>query len=301
MQDGQNVRQPIFFIGMPRSGTTVAFEAFARHPDLAWPSNYTANFPRMPQLNFVRRILDTRRVRMIGHKSQYGRHRLGNRFLPMPNEAYEFWNRYAHPEFARDYMQVPADPPQRARLVRAVRSLVAWQGKGRFAAKLTGPPRIRFLASAFPDAIFDHVVRDGRAVVHSLLRVGFWREKGGFETPFWTGGPGLPEPARAHDPGILAARQWQQVVTAARSESRGLGAGQYVELRYEDFVRDPLQALGGVLRACELSVDPAVQSYVAGSAALSDMNRKYLQDFEPGYVAELEGAMQPALSQFGYS
>lgn len=184
-----SVRKPVFFIGMPRSGTTIAFEAFARHKDLAWPTNYTALFPRLPQLNSVRRLIDNRRVQLVGRKNQYGRPRFGNRALPVPNEAYEFWNMYGDSRFARDYLQLRPDERTRNQLTRAVDALVSWQGKKRFAAKLTGPPRIEFLSTVFPDALFVHVVRDGRAVVHSLLNVAFWRQKGGLENRFWSGGP----------------------------------------------------------------------------------------------------------------
>ncbi|MGH8249940.1 MAG: sulfotransferase family protein [Steroidobacteraceae bacterium] len=297
-----SIAKPIFFTGVPRSGTTIAFEAFARHPNLAWPTNYTAQFPRLPQLNLLRRLLDNSRLELVGRKNQYGRARLGNRFLPMPNEAYEFWNRHGDPRFARDYLDAASGLRARSRLSGAVQNLVSWQGKQRFAAKLTGPPRIGFLSAVFPDAIFVHIVRDGRAVVHSLLKVGFWREKGGFEAPFWSGGPsnawsGNP----SGDPGVLAALQWRDILAAARQEAAALGPGQYVELRYEDLVIEPAARLHEVARQCGLPDCDAIDRYLRNSEKLSNMNSKYLRDFSPGYVDELARAMQPQLSLYGYT
>ncbi len=47
------ILKPIFFIGFPRSGTTVAFEAFCQHRTLGWPSVYTERFPTHPGINVV--------------------------------------------------------------------------------------------------------------------------------------------------------------------------------------------------------------------------------------------------------
>ena len=59
---------PLFFIGAPRSGTTIIFEAVARHPDLAWISNYCSRFPNCPRMGFVQRIFGDR----LGEKSRSG-------------------------------------------------------------------------------------------------------------------------------------------------------------------------------------------------------------------------------------
>jgi hypothetical protein len=295
------LERPIFFIGVPRSGTTIAFEAFARHPRLAWPTNYTARFPALPQMGVVRRLLDNRMVRMFGRKGQHGRQVLGNRFLPMPNEAYEFWNRFADRHFAESYLDAPAGQRARAQATRAVRALAAWQGRSRFAAKLTGPPRIEFLSAIFPDAIFVHVVRDGRAVVHSLLNVRFWRDNGGMSAPFWKGGRAIdPSENPGHDPALLAAIQWRDIVLATRREASGLPAGQFLELRYEDFVKDPHASISGVLHCCSLPHDTAVADYIEASPPMPAMNAKYLRAFSAVELAVLSRAMQPCLSMYGY-
>ena len=45
-----SVDRPIFFVGAPRSGTTVLFEIFAARDELAWPSQY---LERAPGLRFM--------------------------------------------------------------------------------------------------------------------------------------------------------------------------------------------------------------------------------------------------------
>ena len=66
------IQQPIFFIGMGRSGTTILFEAFARHPQLAWPSSYCRMYPEQLWVNGLRRLLDNRVIHLYSHKQQYG-------------------------------------------------------------------------------------------------------------------------------------------------------------------------------------------------------------------------------------
>ena len=253
-------------------------------------------------MNSLRRLIDNSRIQIIGRKSQYGRTGLGNRFLPMPDVAYEFWNLHADPRFARSYLKEASGQRAREKLTSAVRALVRWQGKERFAAKITGPPRINFLSAVFPDAVFIHVIRDGRAVVHSLLNVAFWRAKGGLAKPFWDGGPGNDMSENpSHDPGILAALQWRDIIGTARQEASRLRPEQYLELRYEDLVADPIGRLRQVVRYCGLSGSEPIERYLDNSVKLSNMNGKYLRDFSAEYSGKLAKAMQPLLSLCGYT
>lgn len=296
---------PIFFIGFPRSGTTVTFEAFCRHSILGWPSVYSEMFPAMPAVNVLRRVLDNSMIRLAGKKGQYGNTMPGNRLLPQPSEAYKFWDLYAGRDFSRSFLSGKrADVETAERLRAAVRRLLKWQGRSRFAAKLTGPPRITFLDSIFPDARFVHVVRDGRAAVHSVLRVAFWREKGGMDGPFWKGGLSDHQEQlwrdSGRDPGVLAALQWARVLEASRSESAQLGADRYHELRYEDFVSSPHTLLRELYEFCDLEDSPDGHAYLNDNATLADMNQKYRLDFSASYIERLSALMQPMLERMNY-
>ena len=296
---------PVFFLGFPRSGTTVTFEAFCRHPSLGWPSAYTEAFPATPGVEVLRRLFDNSTVRLAGKKGQYGRTVVGNRLLPQPNEAYRFWNLHSDVDFARSSLRgVRANIETAHRMQEAVRRLLKWQGRSRFSAKLTGPPRIGFLDSVFPGCQFVHVVRDGRAAVHSLLRTNFWREKGGYDKPFWNGCLSQHEEQKwrngGRDPGALAALQWSAVLDMTRSEGNRLGADRYRELRYEDFVQAPHVLLREIYQFCDLGDSPDAHAYLDSSAIHADMNQKYQRDFAPAYIEMLTSLMQPFLTQFGY-
>jgi hypothetical protein len=297
--------EPIFVIGAPRSGTTIVFEALARHPQLAWPSNYCRLFPRAVWVNAVRPVLDNGLVRLYGRKEQYGSVPPLNAWLPQPDEAYEFWDLYAGVPFSRHTLHGQrCDDAARDTLRRAAASLVAWQRRRRLAAKLTGPPRINFLDSAFPGARFVHVIRDGRAVVHSLLKVRFWREKGGLDAPFWSDllTPGDLErwERAAQDPGVLAAVQWKRIIELTRSEAAALGPGRYTEVRYEAFTAAPHEVVTELLAGLGLPDDGAVHRGIDAGPALRNMNAKFRSDFDTTALAKITSAMQPVLGELGY-
>lgn len=85
--------------------------------------------------------------------------------------------------------------------------------------------RLDIMIDLFPEAKFIHMIRDGRDVALSFAR-----------TPWW------------HDSPVENLNRWQyEVNKIAQDASRLLGDGQYVEVRYEDFVIDPVVHVTRVL------------------------------------------------------
>jgi hypothetical protein len=160
------------------------------------------------------------------------------------------------------------------------------------------------LKSIFPDAIFVNVIRDGRAVVHSLLNVKFWKEKGGLTGPFWDGCLRDEDLAMWHesgkDPGVLAALEWRRVVDITKEEAQVLVSGEYHEVRYEEFMSKPHEVLTRLCMSTGLQDASEIHAFVDRGAPLKDMNDKYRRDYSPEYIALLEKHMQPSLGTIGY-
>lgn len=294
--------KPIFFVGMGRSGTTIIFESMTQHLDLAWPSNYCEWMPRYLFMNALVPLVD--RIGLRGHKKQYARAIPGNRYLPQPDEAYEFWDYYTQENFSYDYLSnVKASQETVDRVSKAVARLMYWQQKPRFTAKLTGPGRISFLASIFPDARFIHIIRDGRPVVQSLLRQKFWHDKGGLERPFWDGTPKhiLQEwEASGRDADVLAALQWRHVIQSIRSDAARLPESSYMELRYEEFVADPVMALKSIYNFSELSLaEEIANNPESKNGSYRNMNEKW-REMDRNRIDRITDAMQPTLRDLGY-
>jgi omega-hydroxy-beta-dihydromenaquinone-9 sulfotransferase len=296
---------PIFVIGVPRSGTTIFFENFAEHKDLAWVSNYVRIFPRFPALNVLRNLFDNRYYKLKGKKKQYSKIHGFNKYLPRPDEAYNFWDYYSGTCFSKSYLnnEVP-EIKNIAKLRNISRKIIRYQSRKRLSAKLTGPPRIRFLSQVFPKAIFIHLIRDGLAVIHSLLNVEFWKRGGGLEKPWW--GNGLNDQyidaweKSGKDPGVLAAVQWKQIIETSREEAKDLKDSQYIEVKYEDFINEPNFTIHELYRKIMLSCNDKISDHDDNEMPIKSMNEKYKQHWNPTYIRELKEPMEPIYSGLGY-
>ena len=55
-QTPASIDRPIFLVGIGRCGSSIIYDVLARHPDLAWFSNYDGRFPRSRITPFIPRI-----------------------------------------------------------------------------------------------------------------------------------------------------------------------------------------------------------------------------------------------------
>lgn len=211
--DRVEMKSPIFFIGAPRSGTSLISQIIGSHPAIAvpyeshfyntfapWVRHYGDLKRRRNRQRLVRDVLRTAMVRAwvprvdesaaLGRIDRSGRFDLNGVFAGIM----EAW--------------------------------CAAQGKRRWGEKT--PAHVFFadrILQGFPDARFVYIVRDGRDAALSWLRAGF--------------GPQHIYPA---------ARGWLRFLQAARKLEEGLGGARFCKLRYEDLLRDPEQL---TRRVCE--------------------------------------------------
>ena len=275
----ERLAEPIFFIGVPRSGTTVVFESFARHEMLGWPSNYSRKYPSLPQLGIMLRLTSNKFINLSGQKKQYSHVMLANKILPKPAEAYPFWNHYTGTDFSRSYLlnQI-ATTECMQRTQKAVNTLLFWEGKNIFSAKLTGPSRIQFLKSIFPDAKFIHIVRDGRAVVHSMLNSSAWSSSNFLDQPWWKGGLTEKDISKWNssntNPAVLAAIQWNRIIEISLQESADCSNDSYQEIKYEDFIKAPYDTVKKLYKWCNIPTSNRSLDYLSKINMLTNMNEQ---------------------------
>jgi len=208
-----SVSKPIVFVSVGRSGSTIISEIVFRHESLAWPSNYQDYFPSLPWVNYLRRLFENKFWRFYGQKPQLNRVHAFNKVLFKPAEAYNYWKYLTGTDvgFSRGFLLDVKSKEEDARRIRfALSKLVANQGRKRLAFRITGPARIGYLSSIFPDAVFVNVVRNPVATIHSLLRSEFWENRGKHQ--LWWQGVYTVEEQRwaarnADKPELLAALQ----------------------------------------------------------------------------------------------
>jgi hypothetical protein len=218
MPPSEGSEPPLFVLGCGRSGTTMLRLMLDAHPDLAvpWESHFIVSVWK-----------DRRRYRTpSGYDAAHmvkdiaGSPMFGQ--WKVPDEI--LWRRInalERPSFA-DVMDA------------VFMSYADSKGKRRWGDKTPIYVRsIPMLAEQFPTARFVHVIRDGRDVALSYLSVPWG------PSDIW-----------------LAARRWKQDVSAGRRHGASLPASRYLEVRYEDLIRDPRAELE---RICALADLPFVE------------------------------------------
>ena len=287
-------------VGMPRSGTTVLSEAISIHESLGWFSSFFEHVPFFPWIAVLDRVARS----PSGRRWFFGKKRqdktaesLFRWCLPYSDEVYSVWKRHFGKEFLEDYLVGrKTSAEQRYQFHYLISKILRYQGRKRFFTKNTGPTRLCFLNSVFPDAFFVHVIRDPRAVVNSLLNVSFWKEGGGHLKPWWKNGltdRDLEDWENSgRSPVALAAIQWRRIVETAWEEKKAIGGDRYIEIRYEDFVETPHDVLKSVFVAVGLKDSQLAHRYLDSVGKLSSMNYKFrtgLCDSDIRLVEKLTG------------
>lgn len=238
-----------FIVGVNRSGTTLLRMMLDAHPELAMP----------PETHFIPALSEELKT----HK------RAG---APMTPEqvtdflvAHRRWG-----DFGLDPDELLASLRDQKKMrpkfiLRAFYGLYAKkQGKSRCGDKTPGyVKQMGIVQRSLPEARFIHLIRDGRDV--ALSREG-----------------------RISSEEMSVERHaliWKRRINRARRQVRRLE--YYVEVRYEDLVRDPEQALRKICEFIELPYDPAMLDYHEHSG-------ERLQEIDRDLDDEDGGALRPA-------
>jgi len=157
--------------------------------------------------------------------------------------------------------------------------------------------RIDYLRAMFPDAVFLHVVRDGRAVVNSILSR-IQREPHRLRLPFWNfcKPPGWRELLR-DDPAEQAALQWREILRYVFAKRAELGAA-YHQFRYEDLCVAPRQVVGRAWRFAGLRCDESDLARVPGQ--LEDRGYKWRKELAPEQLELIGRIQRELLVELGY-
>ena len=295
-------------VGMGRSGTTAISEAIALHEEFGWISVNVEHLPRFPAIALLDRFvfLPGIGLHLRGKKKQKkGLVSFVKKYLPYPSETYSVWERFCGEKFSYDYLiGQTASAKERRQVVEYLKKILRFQGKPRFFAKFTGPPRIHYLNSIFPDAYFIHMIRDPRPVVSSLLNAEFLVRLGWLKKPWWRNG--LPDnyvkewEGTGRSPIALAAVQWKWIVELTWKEKALIPSERFLEVRYENFVKQPHETLRDIFRRVHLSDSAAAHDYISSVGKIENMNFKYKTFLNPKDIALVERITGETAKRAGY-
>jgi len=288
------IRQPIFIIGTGRSGTTLFLDLLGAHPDLAWFSNYNERFPQWPWLGMLARVHSLPLANRLLKRN--------SRYVPRPIESYRMLDRCTNGLFTqhRNLTAGDATAEIRSRFHRDVRQQLHLQAKSRFATKYTGLPRTGFLNAVFPDALFIHVCRDGRAVANSLVRTDWWSS----DPVGWRYGDIPTEDMREYEesgrtPIVLAGIAWKILMQQIEAECAALPPDRVLLVRYEDLVRDSVEAMRRAIEFCSLGWTPEFERHVS-SQHIHDMDTKWTRQLSEREQLLLQKTIGEALGEHGF-
>jgi hypothetical protein len=283
---------PIFVFGTGRSGTTIFYEILSRHEEVAWTSHLCNFFPE--RLYLQRALMRSVDLPVAGEIL---------RRLFKPVEVYRFWDHY-FPGFSlpyRDLLSSDMTPHIKRRLEKPMPELTTTR-RSQLVHKITGWPRVGFLAEAFEEAKFIHVVRDGRAVANSMLNIDFWD---GWQGPQkWLYGS-LPEPYlsewKSYDESFvaLAAVLWKMLMDAAEKALSLIDEERWMYVKYEELCEKPEDIFKKTVDFCALKWSNDFENSIDNFKLLNN-NKKYLSDLSEVQIDILEEILHDYLVKYDY-
>ncbi|NDP47630.1 MAG: sulfotransferase [Sulfuriferula multivorans] len=199
----------------------------------------------------------------------------------LQRETHDYWTDLHPPESKNwDTHALDAEDASAADRDTVSRYFYSWTGQHRWVDKNNQNGLcIPYLAALFPDAVFVYIKRSAGDNLNSLIEG--WRKPGEFAT--WS----ADLPAKVSVEGntlnqwcFFLAEGWRDYVNASVEEvaafqyvainqaileaKASVPAGQWVEVFYEDFLRDPVATFRQVFEGCGLDFDSRLQTHCAG-------------------------------------
>ena len=286
-----------FVLGTGCCGSSLVHEMLARHSDVGFISNIddlSGPFNTKGSLN--------RAIYSRVPQSWTGKGRL--RFAP--SEGYRILAAQVSPLIAfpgGGLGEVDISP----RLVAAFGEFFhqRWekQGSPHFLHKFTGASRVRLIATAFPEARFVHVVRDGRAVANSFLKQPWWLAPTG-QAAVWRDALNEEDRSalRAHDGSalLLAGLAWRQMIEDHEQDQTLAEETSWLQVRYEDILDKPHQALQQVCEHLGMRPSAEFEQIVTSYHLEASRADGFRRELDERQLSLLDQYLAPTLRRLGY-
>jgi hypothetical protein len=215
---------------------------------------------------------------------------------------------------------------------RAFRERMESEGKSRFCEKTpSNCLRLDFIEAVFPDAIYVHIYRDGRAVVRSTGKVlgrgpdTHWMSKRLLGTPVWEWPAYAPRAARTigrkllgkqmtfwgprppgwrswlkeHPGHVVRGLQWVKTIEPVLEFRDRVEPSRWAEMRYEDFMADPIAHFERLREHAGLAPAEEPLEYLRERVDPTRQS-KWRRDLSDEVLADLRPHLEPTLERLGY-
>jgi len=271
----RDIVKPVFIVGCSRSGTSLLYQRLAMHPDFAFFYKWSRKFPTSMWLS---------RFASLYVKD------------PRPKEAGAIWRKFARGRPDDSLGRDDVTPAARTYFQKVLRTQMELFDKPRFLAKHPrNGLRMEYFREIFPDIVFLHIIRDGRATASSILEK---RREAGDLHAYWDIKPPGWRDLIGADPVLACGLQWKLTVECIREAGRRLPAGQYVELTYESFTRSPRETLEQLAGPCDIAW--RAEDLSRAVEGIRSQNFKWREKLTGEQIRALETAIGPTLQRLGY-
>jgi len=299
--------KPIFIIGAPRSGTTFFFNVLSSHPEIACLSGPA---PILYNLYRLRNTFKNNKYLFMAFHSAWI---LADEFFVThpyltkevcnifngdltTSEGNKLWGNTFKRLLDSSYTDVLTEDDATNRDKKRLRGTVdryarCYPQKNYLLFKSPQcSVKIRYLNEIFPNALYVHLIRDGRAVANSIYN----RRKQRNINKWWgVKVNGWEEIEKNNSPLIASALQWKEVVSYIRNNKDVLG-DRYLEIKYENLVDDFDKTLNEV---CEFI---GIDNNIKYAGIPKNMNYKWKKQLDRWQQVDIEESIQDYLLQLGY-
>jgi len=302
------INRPVFIIGCPRSGTGLLHNLMRLHPDFAWITPLTNWICGKSWFRSVPPHLAHVADEVLHHLPPFVR----PRFLRGPydgsvqaagvlptHEGHSIWNRFCPRRPHHACRSDAVSPPARSVLRDVVRWHLRYHRRPRFVTKTPrNALRMPFFQAIFPDVQFIHLVRDGRAVAASILKMR--RKMYGTVHHWWGARPPGWQDVQADPPIIQAAWMWSSFLETIDQDAARLPHDSVYTLRYEQLTRRPRETMRALFQAVGVAPERFLHSeYDAVVSKIRPPHegwREQLTDTQKSLLSTI----RPKLRAYGY-
>jgi len=252
------IKKPIFIIGVPRTGTTLLHSILCAHDHLAWFSNqdiknWISDLEHFQIYDYYKWLKSTKKKipmneeallvfgkRLGSGLKQFGHPPKGTSKIPIEGEI--FWRKHFGSEYVKD---ISID--KKIMLAKSLLETIENQSKTRFVCKApNNSMRLFAIQKIFPDALFINIIRDPRAVVNSMLQR--YKEEGKFQ-------PDIQIKNKASYANLDLIEKFSTLykeVTESIYEFMIKNSDNFLNIKYDDLIMDPVNEVNKVIKFCEL-------------------------------------------------
>jgi|TARA_B110001454_G_scaffold214564_1_gene234552 hypothetical protein len=226
--------QPIFILGLSRSGTTILYKLLTSHKDTAYFDNYSSKFYKRPYLfRFIPLLMKYRKMRYNIDRPRSDEGWVWNRFY----DSYQYLDESHATEKIKNYYY------------EAIKYQLKAFDATRFVSKNPrNCMRLRWLNEMFPNAYYIIISRDTKSVISSMYQKvqkkrKKWNEKFPNTPNNFVGYAHIKKIIGEEYSDMEACIQLYDLYMKSMHQDLPLITDRTITIQYEEFVKDPVSII----------------------------------------------------------